>query len=450
MSARILVVEDDPVARRLLVEVLEREGHEVRGCPGARIALEEARTFRPAVVVTDVRLGGIDGLTLLREIRAADPAAQVIVMTAFGTLETAVEAIRGGAFDYVSKPFRMEEMSHTVHRAVEAHSAVSDPGTHEAGEKATILGRCPAMTEVFKAIARVGPLDISVLIEGETGTGKELVARAIHDAGDRARKPYVTVNCASLPEGLFESELFGHSKGAFTGAHEAGPGLFVAADGGTILLDEVGDMPLPVQAKLLRALETGEIRPVGSTKTRHVDVRVLASTHRQLDRSVEEGVFRQDLLYRLNGFTIALPPLRERGEDLALLTSHFLRVHGQAAGRPLPGLTPEAKAALGRYSWPGNVRELFHVLERAVALAKGPLLGVEDLPPYLREGALVRSSSVGGSAMTLDEVEKAHIIAVMRSTGGNRVRAAAILGIDRKTLYRKLQRYGLAEEAAET
>jgi len=447
MNGRVLVVEDDHVALRLLVEVLEREGHEVHAAATGEEALEVARRLRPQVIITDLRLSGMDGLTLLREAKATDSSVQVIVMTAFGSLESAVDAIRRGAFDYVSKPFRLDEMCKMVGRALEAVTAASPPDTQEGPPREeSLLGRSPGMTEVFTAIARIAPLKTSVLIQGETGTGKELVARAIHDASSRAEEPYVTVNCASLPEGLLESELFGHKKGAFTGASADREGLFEAADGGTLLLDEIGDMPLSVQAKLLRVLESGEVRRVGATRARTVDVRVLAATHQDLAVAVQREAFREDLYYRLNAVTIALPPLRERPEDVPLLVEHFLARHARRAKRPGRGVTPRARALLMAYAWPGNVRELSHVIERAVALARGPLIDAEDLPVHLREEGY--RPMPGPQPQTLDEVEKAHILAVLGSVGGNRGRAAAILGIDRKTLYRKLLRYGLGEEPA--
>jgi len=441
MNGRVLVVEDDPVALDLLKEVLHREGHRVFGARSGEEAVAASAASRPQVVVTDLRLAEMDGLALLRALRAADPAPQVIVMTAFGSLETAVEAIREGAFDYVSKPFRIDEMCRMVARAVEAQggAGAAAPPVEDAGS--ALLGRSPAMTAVFTAIARVARLKTSVLVLGETGSGKELVARAIHEASGRGGA-YLTVNCASLPEGLLEAELFGHLRGAFTGATADRKGLFEAATGGTILLDEIGDMPLAVQAKLLRVLESGEVRRLGSPTARTVDVRVVAATHRDLERCVDEGDFRQDLYFRLNGLTIPVPPLRERTSDLPLLTAHFLARHARAAGRPAPVLTGAAATALARYPWPGNVRELSHVLERAVALARGPRIDVEDLPLRLREAP----GAAGPAPQSLDEVEKAHILAVLRSVRGNRGQAAAILGIDRKTLYRKLLRYGVGTE----
>jgi DNA-binding NtrC family response regulator len=435
----VLVVEDDKVALDLLAEVLRQRGFEVRATETAENALAMIRERPAQVIVTDIRLASMDGLALLRELRSSAALVQVIVMTAFGSLETAVEAIREGAFDYVSKPFRMDEMVKMVERALEAQASAEQPAVDEPEEEGTILGRSPAMTEVFKAIARVASLKTSVLIQGETGTGKELVARAIHNASPRAGEPYVTVNCASIPEGLLESELFGHRKGAFTGAVSQGTGLFEAANGGTILLDEIGDMPLSVQAKLLRVLESREVRPVGETAPRPVDVRILAATHRDLQRAVEDGSFRPDLYFRLNALTITVPPLRERMGDLDLLCKHFLRRHAKEARRALPELTKPARALLESYAWPGNVRELSHALERAVALSRRPVVDVEELPDHL-----TRTGPAAGPAdQTLDEVEKAHILSVLKSVSGNRGRAAAILGIDRKTLYRKLLRFGV-------
>jgi DNA-binding NtrC family response regulator len=440
MTGRVLVVEDDPVARKLLAEVLKRDGLDVRSVETAKQALVAQDAFDPGVVITDVRLTGMDGIALLRRLRERRPAVQVVVVTAFGSLDTAVEAIRQGAYDYVSKPFPVEDMCRTVRRALEAHTAAAEPHAEDAEPEGELVGRCKAMTDVFTAIARVASLRVSVLIFGETGTGKELVARAIHERGTRSNRPFVTVNCVSLPEGLMESELFGHVKGAFTGANSDRKGLFEAAEGGTILLDEIGDMPLAVQAKLLRVLESGEIRPVGSTNARTVNTRVLASTHRELGRAVQGNQFRQDLYYRLNAVTISVPPLRGRLPDLPLLVEHLLKRHAKSAGRPVPRLTEAAFTILGAYSWPGNVRELSHVLERSVALARANEIDVDDLPPHLATPSVPEAAP---ASLSLDEVEKAHVLAVLKSVEGNRVRAAAILGIDRKTLYRKLLRYGV-------
>jgi len=443
MNARVLVVEDDPVARRLLVEFLGRAGLSCAEASDADDALRRAVSEPPEVVVTDIRLGATDGLQLLRDIRRTLPRVQVITVTAFGSLDAAVSAIREGAFDHISKPFPLDEMERMVRRAIAAHASDTDAVVVDEPGAPELVGRSRAMTGVFTSIARVAGLDVSVLVHGETGTGKELVARAIHDASRRAAGPYVAVNCAALPEGLLESELFGYEKGAFTGAVKASRGLFAAADGGTVFLDEIGDMPPAVQAKLLRVLEAGEVRPVGSAEFVRVDVRIVAATHRDLDRAAADGTFRQDLLYRLNTVTIDLPPLREREGDVPLLVAHFIRRHAAASGRAVPEVAPEALAALERYGWPGNVRELSHVVARMIALTKSPRIEVDDLPPYVRDSA----PAALPHPATLDDVEKAHILAVLNSTKGNRQKASSILGIDRKTLYRKLLRYGLEGDA---
>jgi DNA-binding NtrC family response regulator len=441
----VLIVEDDAVARDLLAEVLRREGHAVTAVASAEEALTAAEGKPPRVLVTDLRLDGMSGIELMGALRERDPSVQAIVVTAFGSLETAVEAIHAGAFDYMSKPFRMEEVCRMVQRALQAQKAAEEVSIERGENRRTMIGRSDAMTRVYKAIARVAPLTTSVLIQGETGTGKELVARAIHDAGPRAVGPYVAVNCPSLPEGLLESELFGHVRGAFTGATTDRPGLFEAAGGGTILLDEIGDMPLPVQAKLLRVLETGHVRRVGSSSETSVDVRVVAATNRDLERCARKGEFREDLLYRLNAVTIRVPALRERSEDIPLLVDHFLQLFAGAAERGVPAMGASALEALFTYPWPGNVRELAHVIERAIALSRGTRIEEDDLPSVIRFGVDRRSDAAPASLQTLEDVERAHILSVLKSVGGVRRRAAAILGIDRKTLYRKLLRFGLAE-----
>ncbi len=441
MRERVLVVEDDAVARALLAEVLEREGYEVEAVG----SLAAARAAAPAAVaVTDLRLGDGDGLQFLRELKAHDTACQVIVVTAFGALETAVEAIRSGAFDYVSKPFAMDEICVAVRRAIESRRAAATPTVDDERDDSVLIGRSKAMTVVFTAVARLAALKTSVLIQGETGTGKELVARAIHEASTRARANYVTVNCASIPEGVLESELFGHVKGAFTGATADRAGLFEAAHKGTIFLDEIGDMPRSVQAKLLRVLESGEVRPVGSTAVLNVDARIVAATHHDLEEACEAGAFRRDLFFRLNAVTIELPPLRERGDDVLLLAKHFVRQHARATERPVPSVSEPALAALGRYAWPGNVRELSHVMERAMALSQSATLDLVDFPPRIAAAGTRRLPDAVGQR--LEDVERAHILAVIKSVDGNRTHAASILGIDRKTLYRKLTRYGIEQD----
>ncbi len=449
MPSSILVVEDDAVARELLVEVLRRDGHTVRFAEDGEAALAAAAAEPPDVLVTDVRLDGMTGIELMQTLRERDPAMQAIVVTAFGSLETAVEAIHGGAFDYMSKPFSMDEVRRMVQRALQARQDAGGPALAPGEARRTIVGRSEAMTRVFTSIARVANQTVSILIQGETGTGKELVARAVHDAGGRASGPYVAVNCPSLPEGLLESELFGHMRGSFTGATGDRTGLFEAAEGGTLLLDEIGDMPLGVQSKLLRVLESNEVRRVGSTVARRVDVRVLAATNCDLVRAVARGTFREDLLYRLNAVTIAVPALRERPEDIPLLVTHFLEKLAADGVRVPSKISDTALRALHTYPWPGNVRELAHVIERAVALARGPHIEAEDLPSVVRHGGERRGDGAVGTLRSLEDVERAHILSVLKSVGGARGRAASILGVDRKTLYRKLRRYGLDGTSAD-
>jgi two-component system response regulator AtoC len=447
VSARVLVVEDDVVARDLLVEVLEREGYEIHAAESAEEALQVAAAVPPDVLVTDLRLDGMDGIELMQRLRARSPGLQTIVVTAFGSLETAVEAIHAGAFDYMSKPFAMKEVQRMVRRAVQAGGWTASSAGSPPTARRRLVGSSPEMTRVYKSIAHVAPLKVAVLVQGETGTGKELVSRAIHEAGPRRDAPYLALNCPSIPEGLLESELFGHVRGAFTGASGDRPGLFEAAHGGTLLLDEIADLSLPVQAKLLRVLESGELRRVGSSDVMRVDVRVVAATNVDLAEAVARRAFREDLLYRLNAVTIRVPPLRERPSDIPQLIDYFLEEFGREADRAGLRASPAATTALTAYPWPGNVRELAHVLERAVALSKAGVIDADDLPSVVRHARPdMVSRARSSSAQTLEAVERAHILATLESVGGARSQTAAILGIDRKTLYRKLRQYGIEDE----
>jgi two-component system response regulator AtoC len=393
----------------------------------------------------------LDGLAVLARLRALRPPVQVLVLTAFATVDTAIEAIRAGAYDYLSKPFRVEEIRLAVRRALEAQRLLREnlhyrQELQERYRVENLVGRSAAMVAVYRTIARVAPLDTTVLVQGETGTGKELVARAIHYASPRAHRPFVVVDCAALPETLVESELFGHERGAFTGATHSRRGLLETADGSTCLLDEVGELSPPLQAKLLRVLQERVIRRVGGNEPIPVDVRIIAATNRDLKKQVEEGGFREDLYYRLNVVTIHVPPLRERPEDIPLLAHHFLRRWATATGKAVTGLAPEVLARLMAHPWPGNVRELEHVIERAVALTASSVLQPEDLPPDLGPaGTPVAPSLPAGRPMTLEELKRWYVERVLAETGGNKARAAAILGIDRRTLYRLLAR--ASEEA---
>jgi DNA-binding NtrC family response regulator len=372
----------------------------------------------------------------------------VVILTAFATMETAIAAIRSGAYDYLSKPFRVDEIKLVVRRALEAQRLLRENRQYrqelrERYRPENLVGQSPPMVAVYKQVARVATLDTTVLVLGETGTGKELVARALHYASPRAERPFVVVDCTALPETLFESELFGHERGAFTGADTARRGLLETAEGGTCLLDEIGDLSAALQAKLLRVLQERAIRRVGGHATIPIDVRVIAATNRDLTKQVADGAFRDDLYYRLNVVTITVPPLRERRDDIPLLAQHFLEKYARATGRPIQGLAPATVDTLLAWHWPGNVRELEHAIERAVALAASGLLLPDDLPPEIRGGGRDRGLPAG--TMTLEALKRWYVARVLEETGGNKVRAAELLGIDRRTLYRMLDERGDAE-----
>jgi DNA-binding NtrC family response regulator len=434
-------------------------------------ALKLAATRPFDIVLSDVQLPDIDGIEVLRRLRRVAPDATVILVTAYGTVETAIRALHEGAFDYVRKPFKLDEVRVCVERAMErrrlrqtarAEGAVTPPGGVPAvgsgtapgrpGKTRQIIGGNPAMVELFKLVSRVAGTKSSVLIEGESGTGKEMIARTIHDASPRRDRAFVAVNCTSLSETLLESELFGHMKGAFTGAIERRPGLFLEANRGTVFLDEVGDMSLSMQAKLLRVLQEQEVKPVGGTDTVPVDVRVVAATHQDLDVLVRSGRFRDDLYYRLHVVGLHVPPLRERRDDIPLLATHFLREYGAASNRPLQGFSEKAMNAMIAYPWPGNVRELENVVERAVAMAPGSIVQDEDLPEKVLKGEpalAVAGEAPSHGRLTLDEMIREHVLQVLAQVQGNKSEAARILGVPRRTLYRMLERYEGGESDGE-
>jgi DNA-binding NtrC family response regulator len=452
--AVILVVDDDAAMRDYLREELEHEGFRVEVAGSGRAGVERVKQGGIDLVVSDVKMPDLDGLDLLREVREVQPAPYVITITAFGSIDTAIRAVKLGAFDYVTKPFEIEQLVLVIDKALSEQSLRSEVARlrEEVARSVrfeNIIGRSRAMQEVFALIRRVAASQASVLITGESGTGKELVARALHAHSPRANRPFVAVNCAAIPETLLESDLFGYKRGAFTDAKTDKAGLFVEANGGTIFLDEIGELPLTLQPKLLRALQEREIRPLGGTKSERVDIRLITATNRHLEKRLKEGRFREDLFYRLNVIHIHLPPLRDRAEDVLPLAEHFLTRSAERAGKPLRSFKETAKKLLLAHAWPGNVRELENVVERAVALAEGDIVTPEDLPPALRERkSQDRLTSALMQGLTLEELERQYIQRVLEAEGGNKTRAAQRLGLDRKTLYRKLEEYAAPSPGA--
>jgi DNA-binding NtrC family response regulator len=438
---RVLVADDETNLRELVVRELGRRGHLAEGVGDGEAALERLRESPYDVVVLDMRMPRRPGLDVLRELQGFPEQPQVIVMTGFQEVANAVEAMKLGAYDYLTKPTRIEELDVVVRKAAEKGQLLRENvalRSHLPGGQphAGILTRSPRMQAILELIARVAPTDSSVLILGESGTGKELVAQAVHDRSQRAGRPFVPIHCGALPREVLESELFGHEKGAFTGAATAKAGLIELADGGTLLLDEIGEMEPESQVKLLRVLESGTFFRVGGTRPRRVDVRVVVATNRDLGEAMREGKFRQDLYYRINTIVIPLPPLRERREDIALLARHFVEA---SAAYGVKRLGAAAQAALEAYAWPGNVRELLHAVERAVILSRGEEIQPGDLPPEIAGSAPAPSAGTG----SLEDVERRHIVATLRQVGGHRGKAAALLAIDPKTLYRKILGYGI-------
>lgn len=459
---RVLVVDDDPAMGAMLLSSLQRRGYEVRvSCSGAE-ALEVLAQESADAVVTDLRMKGLDGIQLCERLITNFPKLPVVVMTAFGSMDAAVAAMRAGAADFLAKPFKPDALALILERIVEHRNLVEEVSRlrerlAEPRPFSQILGKSPSIQALCQVLSRIALSSANVLISGETGTGKELAARAIHDHGERAGGPFVAINCAAVPEALLESELFGHAKGAFTDARTARSGLFQQASGGTVFLDEIGDMPLSLQSKLLRVLQERRVRPVGSDREVEVDVRVLSATHHDLEEGITEGSFREDLYYRLNVVNISVPPLRERGNDVLLLAQHFLERFSRESGKAVSGVSSEVARRLLDYHWPGNVRELSNTIERAVALTDHDRLIVDDLPAKLRNyeplapGASTEERGPPAAAMSpdqlvsLQDLEREHIERVLAAVDGNKARAARILGLDRKTLYRRLDQYAAEE-----
>src|SRR5512145_1396782 len=444
MAARILVVDDDQSSRELLSRILGQDGHRVTALSDGREAIEAlGRGDTPDLVVSDIRMAEADGLQVMDAYRQKAPDTPVILVTAFGTVDGALEAIRRGAADYLSKPYDVDAIKLVVARALKQRALVLENRTlrrdlRDKYRLENVVGRSESMLQVFKTAARVASADATVLIQGESGTGKELVARAIHQSSPRAAGPFVAVDCGAIAEVVLESELFGHARGAFTGAQAMRRGLFEEANGGTLFLDEIGDVGPNLQARLLRALQEGTIRRVGTNETIPVDARVVAATHRDLEAAVKQGRFREDLFYRLNVVTIRIPPLRERREDVPLLAEHFAAKHGRGEGA---AVSAEVRAILQAHDWPGNVRELENVIARALALNPSGVVVPADLPDRIRGGASEPARGLplpAGFRPTLDELGRRYAALVLGECGGNKTRAAELLGIDRKTLYRIL------------
>jgi two-component system NtrC family response regulator len=450
-NPRVLLVDDDESFRRVHEYQLAQAGYEVTSAADGEAALTRFRDERPDVVISDVKMPGLDGLALLARITAMAPDTPVVMITAQGTVETAVEAMKRGAFDFLTKPFPGEKLRLTLERARELARLRREnrelrrevEGRRGVGG---LIGSSPAMQRLFEAMELVAPAPSTVLIQGETGTGKELVARALHHDSPRKDAAFVTVNCGAIPESLIESELFGHRKGAFTGAGSDRMGKFEAADGGTLLLDEVGEIPLALQSKILRVLQSGEVDRLGSDRPIGVDVRILAATNRDLESMVQSGDFREDLYYRLAVVPLGVPPLRERREDIPLLAEHFLRRMRERTGRSGLCLPAEALSMFERYAWPGNVRELENTIERMVVLSRDDELSIDTMPEKVRgfvDDARTTGFKLPPGGVRLDELERDLLVQALRRHDGNRTKAAKELGLTRNTLLYRMQKHGL-------
>lgn len=441
-SAKIdlLIVDDDEEIRTLVARRLRQRGMEVQEASDAAQAIQRAENRLFDVAIIDMMMPGMNGLELLAKLKGMQGGCQVVMLTAQGTIETAVEAMKLGAFDYLSKPFPLDELERVTQRAFERRQLQKENQQLKVAlerDRPTqeMVGQSPAMKEIYRLIERAGPTDKAILIQGESGTGKELVARALHQRSGRADKPMVAINCAALPDTLLESELFGHEKGAFTGAVSAKPGLFEMADGSTLFIDEIGEMPGSLQAKLLRVLEDGSMRRVGSLQERRVNVRLLAATNRNLADEIKAGRFREDLYYRINVMSLLLPPLRDRPGDIPLLVERI-------AGSEWT-VESEALAALERYTWPGNVRQLINALERAKILADDFSITLDDLPAEVVYAAQANAQVTAPVGDALANIQRSHILDVLRRTKGNKARAARALGVNRRSLYRLIEKYDI-------
>jgi len=451
VKGRVLVVDDDRSMCETLDVVLRQHDFAVRWTTDPAEIPGLLETNDPDVVLTDLHMRGVSGLEVCERVAASHPDVPVIVITAFGSLETAIAAIRAGAYDFITKPPEIDALVVALERAIQHRTLSAEVKrlkrvVEESERFGQVLGSSVAMRGVYDVLDRIADSTASVLITGETGTGKEVVARALHDRGPRKKGPFVAINCSAMPETLLESELFGHVRGAFTDARAPHTGLCVQANGGTLLLDEIGDMPIALQPKLLRVLQERRVRPIGGNEEVPIDVRVVATTNRDLRALIASERFREDLFFRINVIHVELPALRARGGDVLLLAQHFLELCGARSGKRITGIAPAAAEKLLEYAWPGNVRELQNCLERAVALARYEQITVDDLPEAVRAQRRAAQPAVGdeGPLLPLADVERQHILRVVEASGGNKTLAADTLGITRKTLYRKLQEYGAA------
>lgn len=457
---QILVIDDDQEMRALLKEFFGNLNFIVSEYSSASEAIQQLRndhgtlTEEIDLIISDINMPGMTGLEFTETFKKINKQIPIILITAFGSIETAIDSIKKGAFDYIVKPFKLNELSVTVERALEfsrlrRDNAILRSEVKQSHAFAGIIGKSQGMREVLDLVKRVAPANANVLISGESGTGKEKVARAIHDLGPRAKKPFIAINCTAIPDTLLESELFGHGKGSFTGAIQKKKGLFEEAEGGTIFLDEIGDMDLALQSKLLRVIQEKKVRAVGENIDKAIDVRILAATHKDLKAAIKNGTFREDLYYRLSVIPIVIPPLRHRPEDVVTLAEYFLKKFAAENASPIQGFTPEALERLTQMPWEGNVRELENLVERCTVLSKGQFIGVEDLPTIKIDDTEQFFAQNSGTVLSLEQLEKRYIHYILERSGGKKDKAAQMLGINRRTLYRKEREYGWVNEDVE-
>jgi DNA-binding NtrC family response regulator len=447
-EASILVVEDETIARNNLVHILKKQGYDVTPAESGVIALDLLATQTFDLVLTDLKMEKVDGMTVLAESRRLHPLTEVIILTGYATVDSAVKALKAGAYHYIAKPYKIDAIRKIIaealiKRQLQLENLQLKERLKSNRVKPMIVGQSKSMQDVMKTVQRIAPSDANILLLGESGTGKEIIARTIHDLSDRSQHRFVAFNCGSFSDALMANELFGHEKGAFTGAHQSKAGLLETATDGTVFLDEIGDMPPTMQIQLLRVIQEREMMRVGGTVPVPVDVRFIAATHRDLQQDVQAGQFRQDLFFRLNVIAIQLPPLAEREGDVPLLANFFLAQKRIAMQKEIKSIEPAALALLSQYSWPGNVRELENTIERAVAMAEDDTVRVTDLPPHINQLTIETYRHASDGIPTLEEMEKRYILWMLEKFDGNKTRAATAMGIDRVSLWRKLKRYDL-------